>query len=132
LESDHAKIAQSGLRLIAVAMGEPKHNERYCGSLAPHVTCLTAPDAGPYAHFGLQQGGAAELMSLDVLKAGFRAARKGYVPGGAVGDARMMPGTFLIDRQGRVAYAYYSKHAGDHPYLPALLHEGERLSAGHG
>ena len=113
-------------------MGEPKHNERYCGSLAPHVTCLTSEDTRPYNAFGLQQGGASELMSLDTLKAGFRAARKGYVPGGAVGDTRMMPGTFLIDRQGRVAYAYYSKHAGDHPYLPALLREGERLNSPNG
>lgn len=109
-------------------MGEPKHNERYCGSLAPHVTCLTSDDASPYTAFGLKQGGAAELASIEVVKAGFRAARQGYVPGAPVGDGRMMPGTFLIDRQGKVAYAFYSKHAGDHPYLPALLREGERLS----
>jgi hypothetical protein len=126
------KIENAGLRLVAVAMGEPKHNERYCGSLAPSVTCLTSEGTEPYTTYGLQLGGAAELMSLDVLKAGARAARQGYLPGAPVGEGRMMPGTFLVNTDGRVVYAYYSKHAGDHPYLPALLREAEQMRSGNG
>jgi peroxiredoxin len=33
----------------------------------------------------------------------------------------MLPGTFIVDQQGIIQYAYYSEHAGDHPEVGELL-----------
>jgi hypothetical protein len=45
----------------------------------------------------------------------------GLIPEAPTGDVRMLPGTFIVDRQGRVQFAHYSKHAGDHPEISTLL-----------
>lgn len=102
-------------------MGETKHVRRYCGQLAPSIGCLVHEDAAPYYAYGLQQGGIKELMSLQVIKAGFRAAQAGFKPEKVIGDGRMMPGTFIINTQGIVEYAFYSTHAGDHPDLETII-----------
>ncbi len=122
LNTHRAAIEAAGLQTIAVAMGEPKHNQRYCGTLAPGVTCLTDETTAPYAAYGLGRGRVfGELMSPGVMAAGARATRKGYLPGQPVGDVTILPGTFIVDRQGSVRYAYYSAHAGDHPAIEALI-----------
>lgn len=108
-------------------MGEPKHSKRYCGQLAPSVTCLAQQDENPYLLYGLQQGGLKELMSLDVVKAGYRAFQQGYVGGTPIGDTRMMPGNFIVDQNGIVQYVFYAKHAGDHLLISDLLAVGQQL-----
>lgn len=110
------------MQIIVVAMGEPKHIKRYCGRLAPNLTCLTGEQMGEAAYkaFGLREGTMREMASGDVLKAGFRAVMKGHLGGQPVGNVKMLPGTFIVDPQGQIAYAYYSQHAGDHPEISAL------------
>lgn len=110
------------MQVFAVAMGEPKHIKRYCGKLAPGLTCLADADGTrAYDAYGLQQGGLRELASLDVLRAGAWAFRGGHIGGKVIGDARMLPGTFIVDTSGHVTYTYYSDHAGDHPDFGKLV-----------
>lgn len=108
-------------------MGQPKHAERYCGTLAPSMTCLTDETTVPYQVYGLQQGKLMELMSPAVLTASVRALRRGSSQGKTIGDAKMLPGTFIVDQQGIIRYAYYSKHAGDHPDIAALISAANTL-----
>jgi hypothetical protein len=62
--------------------GEPKHAERYCGKLAPSITCLTNETTMPYETYGLQQGKLGELMSPAVVVASVRALARGSSQGG--------------------------------------------------
>jgi peroxiredoxin len=61
------------------------------------------------------------LLAPDAIAAGARAAREGHRQGQATGDQQRLPGTFIIDAQGIVRYAYYGKHAGDQPDLAELV-----------
>lgn len=108
-------------------MGEPKHIDRYCGKLAPSLTCLAKSDDSVYRAYGLQDGGLREFASVDVLKAGFRAFKQGHVGGKPVGNPRMLPGTFIVDTSARIRYTYYSQHAGDHPDIDHLLDTARQL-----
>ena len=130
MELNKDKLNVAGLQVVAVAMGEPKHIDRYCTRLAPSITCLTGNAGGEEAYhaYGLREGGFQEIASLDVLKAGFRAMRNGYVGGKPSGNVKMLPGTFIIDRVGKVAYTFYSKHVGDHPDVAALIAAAQRIS----
>lgn len=114
------------MQVIAIALGQPRHARRYCGSLAPSITCLSDEGKQGYAAYGLEQGGLRAFLSPDLFKAGARAMRQGYVGGEPIGDVRMLPGTFIIN-QGRIVYAYYSAHAGDHPPMEDLIHTGKSL-----
>jgi peroxiredoxin len=121
LELHKAELTNAKLQVVGVAMGEPKHAERYCGKLAPSITCLTNETTMPYESYGLQQGKLGELMSPAVVVASVRALARGSSQGEAVGDIKMLPGTFIVDKNGIIQYAYYSKHAGDHPKIADLI-----------
>lgn len=106
---------------MAIGLGQPKHARQFGGKLAPSVTCITNETPELYDIYGIGQGNMLRLIAPDAIKAGARAASKGFTQGSATGDQRRLAATFIIDSDGVVRYAHYSKHAGDHPDLTALL-----------
>ena len=121
MEQAHGQIEAAGLRLQAIGLGEPKHARHFCGKLAPHITCHVDQDKKAYATYGLRQAGLTEMMNPAMYLASARAIASGQVQGEATGDTWMLPGTFIIDGEGIVQYAYYSRHAGDHPEISEML-----------
>lgn len=114
-------IQESGVLLVGISMGEPKHIRRYCDKLAPSVLCLVGEDGTPYRAYGLEDASAGSMFSLEVAKGIVRAIGKGHVGGQPVGDVKMMPGSFLVDTEGRVRFAHYNQHIGDHADLNEML-----------
>ena len=129
LEKHRDELTAAGFQLLALGLGEPKHAERYCGKLAPHLTCFADSVNDGYYAWGLRQGTMAELREhgFDVLKASAKAFFDGHIQGAATGDAQMLPGTFIIDRDGIVRYAYYSAYAGDDPAIDVLIKQAAAL-----
>jgi peroxiredoxin len=121
LESHQEKIAEAGLKMVAVAMGEPKHAIRYCGKLRADLDCYCNKEGDVYHAYGIGKLGVAQLLNVSFAKATLRASAAGHVQGKATGDERMLPGTFIVDTNGVIRYTYYSKHAGDHPDLDVLI-----------
>jgi len=121
LESHKVEIAAAGLKLVAVAMGEPKHARRYCGKLTAGITCLTNKEGDVYRAYGIGKTGWTSALNPDLVKASLRAAAAGHVQGQATGDVAMLGATFIVDREGIIQYAHYNSHAGDHPDLDRLL-----------
>lgn len=122
LEANHEELEAAGFKqIIGVGIGEPKHAERVCGRKAPHLTCLSNESTDTHLSYGLAQGKMGQLLSPQTLIAGARATLKGNFQAlEATGDAKMLPGTFIVDQNGVIQYAYYSKHAGDHPPIDEL------------
>lgn len=131
LELHRGELQAAGLQLVSLALGETKHAERYCGKLAPHVECLADDKNDGYYAWGLRQGTTGEMFThgLDILKASAKAASSGHMQGAPTGDQRMLPGTFIIDQQGVVRYAYYSEYAGDDPAIDVLVNEAKKMKA---
>jgi peroxiredoxin len=121
LEAHKAELYAAGLSISAVAMGEPKHAARYCGELAPSMSCLVNETSAPYSAYGLQQAGLGEFFNANVAKNGQKAMQSGATVGQIIGDPRMMPGNFLIDQRGIVRWAYYSKDVSDHPAISEII-----------
>jgi hypothetical protein len=103
--------------VVALALGEPKHIDRYCDSLAPSIDCYCNKTTELYEAYGLQQMGITGMLNPGMYKASLRAAAAGHRQGTTTGDTRMLPGTFIVNTEGVIQYAYYSTHAGDHPSL---------------
>lgn len=112
-----------------MAMGEPKHAQHYCGKLSPSVNCLTQEDAAPYFAYGLSQAGMKELMGLKTIRAGMDAAAEGFLPQQPIGDPRMMPGSFLVDRDGIVRWTYYGTDVSDHPQVAEIVATAREMRA---
>jgi hypothetical protein len=121
LELHHDEIEAAGLKIVAIGLGQPKHARRFGDKLAPSVECVTREEPDLHATYGIGKGDLLRLISPDAIRAGARAAAQGHKQGEATGDTRRLPGTFIVDSNGIVCYAYYGKYAGDNPDLPELL-----------
>lgn len=115
--------------MIAVAQGEPKHAERYCGKIAPGLECLARDDTVVYYQYGLSRIGLKGLTHPGNITAGIRLMQSGQKFGQVIGDLAMMPGTFIVDTDGRLQFAHYNQHMGDHPAFETLLQATGKLSA---
>ena len=129
LESHKAEIEAAGLQVVAVGIGEPKHARRYCGKLAPSATCFTNKHTEMHKLYGLRQGTWGHFLNGSILKAAAQAWRAGFRQGQSTGDVTMLPGTFVLDKDGVIQYAYYSAHAGDHPDIAEITAVGHKLTA---
>lgn len=116
-------MAAAGMQVVAIGLGQPKHAERFCGQLAPSVTCLTNEATDLNRAYGLTRGSLLQLMGPAGIANGMRAMRKGFTQGKSTGDEQMLPGTFVVDKAGVVRYTYYSGNAGDHPDITAVLRQ---------
>ena len=107
-------LALLGAELVLVGSG----NRYYAGAFAEDygvtTPLLVDPDRVAYQAAALKSG-LGTTLSLDVLKAGRRAAGRGFRQGKTQGAPFQQGGVFVILPSGEVPYAYISQTAGDHP-----------------
>lgn len=127
LEQHKDELKAAGVSLTAVGLGEPKHAQRYCGQLAPSVTCLCNQTKEAYTAFGLARGSFMQLVGPGVLINAAKATAQGFTQGEATGDTLMIGGTFVIDQNGLIRFAHYDAHAGDHPEFSEILKAVKQL-----
>ncbi len=104
-----------GARVALVTMGDPEQTSGFCESQSVPFICLSDPEKKSYAAFGLQRGGAREMLSAKNLIRGARTMLKGNVGGRPIGDTLQMPGAFVLDGDGVVRYAHYHREISDNP-----------------
>jgi peroxiredoxin len=121
LELLNDEIEAAGLRTVAIGIGQTKHAQQFGDKLAPSIVCLTNEEPVLHETFGIGNGNMLQLVSPGALKAGARAASKGFTQGKATGDQTRLTGTFIVDQTGTIRTAYYGRHAGDHADVPAML-----------
>jgi hypothetical protein len=129
LEQHQPELKSVGLQVVAIAQGEPKHAQRYCGKIAPSIDCLIRDDTTVYKQYGLSRVGLKELTHSGNLSAGIRLMRNGVQFGQIIGDPAMMTGTFLIDTNGMIQFVHYNQHMGDHPSFETLIQTAIRMKA---
>jgi len=127
LEQHHAELQAAGVQLAAVGLGEPKHAQRYCGQLAPNVTCVVNVTKEAYTAFGIARGNLTQLAGPSVILNAAKATAQGFTQGLATGDTHMIGGTFVIDQHGIIRFAHYDAHAGDHPEFSEIFRAVKEL-----
>jgi alkyl hydroperoxide reductase subunit AhpC len=108
-----------------VGIGQPKHAERVCGRKAPSILCLTHKNTKIHRQYGLTEATIGQAFSPKLYTSAVRAMVRGNMQGESTGNTRMMPGTFIVDRDGVIQYTYYSQHMGDHPNINELIRVGK-------
>ena len=105
---------------LFVHMGTPAEGDAFFDRFDPAARAIADPTARLYAAFGLGRGGWRQLASPEDWACGVRASRKGHRVGRPIGDPRRMPGFFVVEPSGRIAWSHAPRHAGDHPDLAAI------------
>jgi peroxiredoxin len=116
---DEIREAAGDVVCVFQYRAEPTHN--FCRQREVEVECLGDPDRAGYDAVGLERGGAKELFNPKVGIRAIAAARKGATAGKPEGDTRLMPGTFVVARDGRLVYAHYNRDQSDNPPMEEVL-----------
>lgn len=114
---DHRRAAESDPsfpEVLYVHQGTATEGDEFFERFAPEVSAIADPHRHLYDAFDVRRGRLGQVLGLRSLARGVAAAMKGNGVGKPVGDARVMPGLFLVRTQD-VLWAHPFRHAGDHP-----------------
>jgi hypothetical protein len=94
-------------------------------------SAVADPERVAFQAFGLERTSWAALLRPGVLLGYLRLVWRGWRPRRARQgeDVLQLGGDFVLDRDGRLAYAYRSADATEQPAVAVLLQAGQRLQA---
>jgi peroxiredoxin len=130
-----SEIEGAGARLVFVGNGEVRWARAFEAEHCPGCRILTDPGLTSYRAIGARRGWRTGVRPR-VIAAGLSAFRQGFRQTAVRGVADQQGGVFVLFPGDRVAYAYLSGSAGDHPpiadVIAALRATPARAAAGGG
>ena len=124
------QIEAAGGDVVAVFQYRAESTRNFCRHRGLPFDCLGDPERDAYREIELGHGERREYFGVKIVKGWVRAAARGVTIGSPQGgDVAQRPGSFVVDRQGRVAYAHYNRDATDNAPVPELLDAVSSASA---
>jgi hypothetical protein len=113
--------------ILFVHQGPAESGAAFFAEFWPEARAVADPDMRLYDVFGIHHASARALMSPDLWRRVLQATLKGNIQGQSQGDARRMPGMFMV-RDGLILWEHCYAHAGDHPDWDALPDIARRVA----
>jgi peroxiredoxin len=112
----------AGADVVAIFQYDAQATQKFCDGRKVPFDCLGDPDRTAYAEVSVGRGNAAQIVNPKVAMRYLGAARHGVFGGTPQGgDVAQLPGTFVIDGDGRVVFAHYGRSSADNPDLDDVL-----------
>lgn len=116
------RVRAAGGQTVAIFQYDGAATDSFCAGRSIPFDCLGDPEREAYARIGLGRGTLRQLMGWQVIKRGRAAYRAGGGQGGSEGGSiTLMPGSFVLDRDGRVVLSHYNRNAADNPDIDVLI-----------
>jgi peroxiredoxin len=109
------------LQVVLIGMGSPEEPRAFQQQFDVPFPIVCDPDRELHRAYGLREGTLGELVSPGLALRSLKALGRGHLPGVPRQDVRQMPGTFIVDRGGRLLLEHYAKSAADHLPPDAML-----------
>jgi hypothetical protein len=109
--------------ILFIYQGTAEDGTPFFARLWPTARAIADPDHQLYHAFGIERGTSDQFMNPSIIACGIRATLKGNFNGRIQGDARLMPGLFLVAND-TILWHHDYRNPGDHPNfatLPTLL-----------
>ncbi len=123
MDAARDRLAAAGCSVLVVCQAKPEVLSRYLARSDWHVPVVSDPDRAAYAAFGLERTGWLTFLRPKVLAGYARGMLRGYgLKAPYAGeDVLQLGGDFVLDRGGRVVFAYRSAEPTDRPSAESLL-----------
>jgi hypothetical protein len=131
VDSARGDLAAAGCSVLVVAQAKPEVLSLYLARGTWHVPIVSDPERAAYRAFGLERTSWLTFFRPKVLWGYLRGMLRGYgVKKPYAGeDVLQLGGDFVLDKLGRVVFAYPSANPADRPTIATLLAcIGERLA----
>ena len=115
------RFDQVGAQLLLVGMGTPQETAAFAEKFDVPFPMAADPKRTLYRAFDLERMNPLGFFSPTVALKGVSAMAQGHLLGLPQGDVRQLPGVFVIDTGGTIAYRHYSQDPSDHPSPDTIL-----------
>ena len=128
MEVQRALAGREDVALVVVLPAAPGELGRFRDELGIQATLLADPTWSTYREYGLRRGGRKDVwLSLPTWLAYARLVARGRRLRLPRQDVYSLGGDFLVDREGRLAWAYRSRHPADRPSTSEVLRRVDTL-----
>lgn len=128
LQDRAAELEQAGLQIVVIAPARPEAAAEFVADLRLPFTMLTDPRREAYRAYGLTEGTRGQLLNTRIVTRATTAMLRGTLPGRpGSGPVKQLPGTAIVDRDGRLRVMQAASDASDHMTTPQLLEAAARI-----
>jgi peroxiredoxin len=128
VRDEYERFTKAGGRVAAITMGMPEQSRKFREYYQLPFVLLSDPEQAAYRAYHVPRGNLLSVAGPSMWAAGAQSFFKHGV-GEIVGDPYQLPGSFVIDRAGKVAYAHYGRTSADVPSNQELIAVLERLAS---
>lgn len=121
LRDHYDEFQDRGYHIVAIGQGTPARSAKFRSDYDLPFPVLGDRALDSYRRYGLTSSSLGSFFKPKAYPAGIRSMLRGKFPGLPDGDVNQNPGTFLIDRTGRVLHQQIGQHAGDFPSAQTIL-----------
>lgn len=129
LKDRFQEITDAGLTLVQIAPSSAEEVSAFAEEYELPFPIAADPDGGAFAAYGLGEGSFIQLSGPKVvIRAAHAIATTG--PGTTTrGNGRMLPGTAIVDRAGKLRLQQAGKNTSDHMAAKDLLRAATQIMA---
>ena len=121
LISDHKDFSAAGLQVYVVLQStQASVNEALAGVKMP-FTIVCDPEEKVFSLYGVAPGNLFGYLAPSVIMKAMKASSAGFKHGKKEGKEMQLPAVFIINGDGKIAYAHYGKNIGDVPDNQIIL-----------
>jgi peroxiredoxin len=121
LRREQNRFKRDGAGVVLVGMGSPQECEQFRREQQVPFPIISDPDRRLYKAFQLQRMSALGMLSPALAVKGISAMARGHGLGRPVGDVRQLPGVFIVDSDGRIAWGHRPEDPAGHPAPATIL-----------
>lgn len=127
VRDEYERFTKAGGQVAVVTMGQPSQARQFREYYRLPFPLLSDPQRSAYQAFHVPRGGILSVAGPGIWAAGAQSLLK-HGLGQIVGDPYQLPGAFVIDRAGKIAYAHYSRTSADVPTNEQLIGQLAQLN----
>jgi peroxiredoxin len=112
---DHEEFNAEGLQVFVVLQSTPASVKEGLAGIEMPFTVVCDPEEKIFALYGVAPGNLLGYLTPSVIMRAMKASRAGFKHGKKEGKEMQLPAVFIVNGDGKIAYAYYGKNIGDLP-----------------
>lgn len=121
LITDHKDFIAAGMQVYVVLQSTPASVKEGLAGIKMPFTIVCDPEEKVFALYGVAPGNLFGYLAPSVIIKAMKASRADFKHGKKEGKEMQLPAVFIINRDGKIAYAHYGKNIGDVPDNKVIL-----------
>ena len=114
LRDNAGALEDAGLSVVVITPDRPSRAMKFVEEFRVPFPTLTDPERNAYRAYGLMDGSFSQLVNPRIVARGAKATLKGNLLNRPSSSPRQLPGTAIVDANGRLRHLQHARDAAGH------------------